>query len=67
MDCLHISQASVDAQNKRIIGKCINSTDFLPKAREAEEDCSMALHLEPKNVKALYRRGLARKVSFCEM
>ena len=27
----------------------------------AEQDCSTALVLEPANIKALYRRGLARK------
>lgn len=27
----------------------------------AEQDCSTALLLEPANIKALYRRGLARK------
>ena len=31
--------------------------------RSAEEDCNVALTLEPQNVKALYRRALARKVS----
>ena len=29
----------------------------------AVEDCSRALELEPGNIKALYRRGVARKVS----
>lgn len=30
---------------------------------EAEDDCSKALQLDDKNVKALFRRVLARKVS----
>ena len=30
--------------------------------RKAEEDTTKALDLEPQNVKALYRRALARKV-----
>ena len=34
----------------------------LEKFAEAEEDCSQALELEDKNVKALFRRVLARKV-----
>ena len=35
---------------------------FHKKFAEAEEDCSQALELDDKNVKALYRRVLARKV-----
>jgi len=33
----------------------------LKSPTKAEEDCTTALELEPQNVKALYRRGLARK------
>lgn len=38
----------------------------LTQAVEAERDCTVALDLESTNTKALYRRGLARKVSLSE-
>ena len=36
---------------------------LITQPRSAEEDCNVALTYEPSNVKALYRRALARKVS----
>ena len=41
---------------------CFSFVPVLRKFAEAEEDCSQALELDDKNVKALYRRVLARKV-----
>ena len=37
----------------------------IPQPGAAEKDCSHALELDPDNIKALYRRGVARKVSYC--
>ena len=37
------------------------SATFRLQPSLAEQDCSIALLLEPANIKALYRRGLARK------
>lgn len=34
--------------------------DLLPRFAEAEEDCNKSLSLDPKFVKALHRRGMAR-------
>ena len=52
--------------NQNTEAECTNCNNFLPKAPEAEEDCTMALSLEPGNVKAFFRRGLARKVGFLQ-
>ena len=41
---------------------CDLTTCSLSQPRSAEGDCNKALSKEPGNVKALYRRGLARKV-----
>ena len=39
------------------------SSILIPQPEGAEGDCSRALELEPDNIKALYRRGVARKVT----
>jgi hypothetical protein len=33
----------------------------LQKWKEAEDDCHQCIELEPKNIKAFYRRGIAKR------
>ena len=54
-------------------GPCVTSvlqalrvlcSNLSPQYSEADVDCSQCLELQPNNVKALYRRALARKVLY---
>lgn len=45
-----------------------NNHIFFYQAAKAEADCSTALDLEPQNLKALFRRAQARKVTLlCDL